>query len=72
MTELEENLDFIIVNQRYPHIADQLRSLWGTYSCKQYLNCLVIDSRGNRRGFDDITLSALLDLIMVHDREFSL
>ena len=46
----------------YPRIANRIQQLWGTPDCEDYLTSLVIDTRGNRKGFPPPMLEELLYL----------
>jgi hypothetical protein len=46
----------------HPRIATRIQQLWGTPGCEEYLNGLVIDTRGNRKGFPPAMLEELLYL----------
>lgn len=46
----------------YPRIATRIQQLWGTPECEAYLNNLVIDTRGNRKGFPPAMMEELLYL----------
>jgi hypothetical protein len=45
-----------------PRISNRIQQLWGTPDCEEYLNSLVIDTRGNRKGFPPTVLEELLYL----------
>jgi hypothetical protein len=46
----------------YPRITSRIQQLWGTPECEGYLNNLVIDTRGNRKGFPPAVMEELLYL----------
>lgn len=46
----------------FPHIAEKLSLVWGYPECFSYLTGLIIDNRGNRKGFD---LDIMGDLMML-------
>lgn len=46
----------------HPRISNRIQQLWGTPDCEAYLNSLVIDTRGNRKGFPPEMLEELLYL----------
>jgi len=39
------------LNQHYPRILDRIAQLWGTSQIDQYLQDLLLDTRGGRQGF---------------------
>lgn len=46
----------------YPRISTRIQQLWGSPECEGYLNNLVIDTRGNRKGFPPAVMEELLYL----------
>lgn len=58
------------LNAAFPRIHDQIRSLWGTAGCEDYLDKLVFDERGDRTGFPPPVLEAILILQRIHFKEF--
>lgn len=46
----------------YPRISSRIQQLWGSPECEAYLNNLVIDTRGNRKGFPPAVMEELLYL----------
>jgi hypothetical protein len=46
----------------YPRICARVQQLWGSPECEPYLNTLVIDTRGNRKGFPPAMMEELLYL----------
>jgi hypothetical protein len=46
----------------YPRISARIQQLWGSPECEAYLNNLVIDTRGNRKGFPPAVMEELLYL----------
>ena len=45
-----------------PRICNRIQELWGTPQCEDYLTSLVIDTRGNRKGFPPEIMEELLYL----------
>lgn len=60
-----------LIDQYHAHIAKGLRLIWGNKECEEYMDKLVIsggDGVGHSRvGFRVEVLSALLDLISLHE-----
>ena len=54
----------------FPRIHDQIRALWGTAACEDYLDKLVFDERGDRAGFPPPVLEAILILQRIHFKQF--
>ena len=49
--------------ERYAHVVEALTLLWKDKSCDEYLDTLVIDKRGNRRGFPADAMNEILFLV---------
>lgn len=69
----QQRIDRLIarIDQYHPHIAKGLRLMWGYKECVEYMEKLVVsggDGVGkNRIGFRVEVLSALMDLISLHE-----
>jgi hypothetical protein len=46
----------------YQRICARIQQLWGTPECESYITNLVIDTRGNRKGFPPAVMEELLYL----------
>jgi len=57
-----ELLDVRAALEDYPRICTRIEQLWGSPECEAYLNNLVIDTRGNRKGFPPPMMEELLYL----------
>lgn len=55
-------VDVVCALEEYPRICARVQQLWGTAECEAYLNTLVIDTRGNRKGFPAPMMEELLYL----------
>lgn len=55
----------------FQRIADGISTLWGDKACDEYLNRLVMDDRGNRKGFPKEVLSAIMKLSVEHYQKFA-
>ncbi|THF63682.1 hypothetical protein E6C76_13925 [Pseudothauera nasutitermitis] len=54
----------------FPHLAN-ISGAWGTRECRQRINRLMTDTRGGARGgFPPEHASALVSLLVEHDRDF--
>lgn len=53
----------------FNRIADTIEYLWGSEELNKYLNSLIIDSRGTRKGFPHSVFDALIDLYHIHESE---
>ena len=51
----------------YAHIIAKIRSLWGTQTCDQYLNSLLITDRNQREGFPPDVSTAIMSLLMANE-----
>ena len=68
---LTKNPQFKLINERYPHISEKIKSLWGDKECNIYLNELFNDTRANtRQGFPVEIASALFKLLQEHEFRF--
>lgn len=52
----------------FPHIADKLTRVWGYPECFSYLSELIIDNRGNRKGFDLDIMGDLMLLLKITEQ----
>ncbi len=50
------------IERRFPHIARELSALWQTGQIGPYLDSLLIDNRGGRKGFPADALDELMFL----------
>ncbi|MDO9065283.1 MAG: hypothetical protein Q7U25_08745 [Sulfuricella sp.] len=50
------------IEGEFPHIAEKLTLVWGYPECFSYLSELIIDNRGNRKGFN---LDIMADLMLL-------
>lgn len=57
-----QRLDVRAALEDYPRICTRIEQLWGSPECEAYLNNLVIDTRGNRKGFPPAMMEELLYL----------
>jgi len=57
-----ELLDVRAAIEDYPRISSRIQQLWGSSECESYINNLVIDTRGNRKGFPTAVMEELLYL----------
>ena len=54
----------------HPRIAKLIDLMWGTWEADVYLANIIVDDRGNRKGFDRPVLGALMTLAQVHKQKF--
>lgn len=57
-----EQIDVRAAIEDYPRICSRIQQLWGSPECEAYVNNLVIDTRGNRKGFPPAVMEELLYL----------
>lgn len=57
-----QKLDVRAALEDYPRISTRIQQLWGAPECEGYINNLVIDTRGNRKGFPPAMMEELLYL----------
>ena len=68
---LAENVDFNLVNARFPRIGQRILATWGQTSFCEYVNDLMNDKRdGCRQGFPEEVMFALFRLMQEHDKQF--
>lgn len=53
------------IETEFPGIAEKLILLWGHPECLAYLSKLIIDSRGNRKGFNLDVMGELVMLVEI-------
>lgn len=54
--------------EAFPHVLEGLALLWNDDACRAYLQRLVVDTRGGRRGFPPDAMDELLFLFELHTR----
>lgn len=57
-----QHIDVAAAIEDYPRICKRIEQLWGSPECEGYINNLVIDTRGNRKGFPPAVMEELLYL----------
>lgn len=57
-----QKLDVKAAIEDYPRICTRIQQLWGSPECEGYITNLVIDTRGNRKGFPPAVMEELLYL----------
>ena len=68
---LAENVEFKLVNAKFPRIGQRLVATWGQASFCEYANDLINDKRdGRRQGFPEDVMVALFRLMQEHDKQF--
>ena len=69
--DLAKDRDFVLVNERFPHIGERIAALWGSAELGLYINELFLDTRGGtRQGFPAEISRALFRLSFRHDQLF--
>lgn len=53
------------IESDFPHIMEKLVLVWGYPECFSYLSELIIDNRGNRKGFDMDIMGDLMLLLKI-------
>ena len=68
---LHENIDYLDVRRRFPHIGKMIKLHWGHASFDKMMFDLMNDTRGGtRQGFPVEIGAALLRLSSQHTRDF--
>jgi hypothetical protein len=61
-----------IIERSFPRIAATIREQWGKRALDDYFGGLVIDRRGDRKGFPMEVLSAIMEVARLHAAQFKL
>lgn len=61
------DLQLSAIEKNFPRIAESLCMLWGFEECRQYLNKLILNDRGNRQGFPPDVTAELFMLFRMLD-----
>lgn len=64
----ETNTRLSAIETDFPHIAEKLTQVWGYPNCFSYLSELIIDNRGNRKGFNLNIMSDLMLLLKITEQ----
>ena len=68
---LADNVEFNLVNAKFPRIGQRILASWGQASFCEYVNDLINDKRdGRRQGFPEEVMFALFRLMQEHDKQF--
>ena len=66
-----DNEDFVLVNEKFPHIGRKIEVFWGQPECYALFKDLMLDTRdGERQGFPKEVGLALHNLSLLHDEKF--
>lgn len=65
---LEADHNLSAIEADFPHIAEKLTLVWGYPKCFSYLTELIIDNRGNRKGFNLDIMSDLMLLLKITEQ----
>ncbi len=60
--------DVTVVVEHFPHIGQKIKLGWGSTELQKYLNSIIFDERGTRRGFPVHVASALLRIHHHHGK----
>ncbi len=68
---IENNKNFAVINEAYPHLGRKLKLFWGCPEFNVLINELQTDTRGgSRAGFPGTVLNALFMLALEHEEAF--
>lgn len=56
------------IEENFPKIADKLTLVWGHPECLAFLSKLIIDQRGNRKGFNPEVMNELILLVEITEQ----
>jgi len=63
MARLSKDVRPMVLAARYPRIANSIANIWRRVArCEEYLDTLVVDRRGNRKGFSPDVAQELKNL----------
>ena len=69
--ELKTDPAFVLIKERYPHLAPRFTLFWGQPEFEEVITGLLLDTRNDKRkGFDKDAIAAILNLIRLHNIEF--
>lgn len=57
-----------IIWKQFPRIGEKITMMWGSVELQKYLSNIIIDGRGNRKGFPPPVLTALLQVHKCHNK----
>lgn len=67
---IDDDENFRVIAQVFPHIGEKLKFFWGHPEFVPYIDSLQTDSRaGTRSGFPGAVLNALFALALKHEDE---
>ena len=68
---ISTNYDYLLIKNRFPHIAKNIEMFWGHSELLSYINNLFLDTRdGKRQGFPEYIIKALWQLLDLHHKQF--
>ena len=70
--EIREELGTVVslIDLGFPHISKKIIKVWGTPEFYDYSRTLLIDDRGDRKGFPLEILQEIMEIISIHDKQF--
>ena len=68
--KLPADIDLAVkmINEIYPAVGNRIEKLWGSAALQRYFNSIIIDDRGNRKGFPIYIGTVLLRMHSYHDQ----
>ncbi|MBI5918598.1 MAG: ankyrin repeat domain-containing protein [Nitrosomonadales bacterium] len=57
------------LERQFPHVLNRIMALWGTTELDGYVESLLIDDRGDRRGFPTWVASEIFQLSLLHAKQ---
>jgi hypothetical protein len=58
------------LEKSFPHVVEQVVKTWGRQECLVYLESLMVDLRGDRRGFPFTAMGEILLLREIHLEQY--
>ena len=64
------NTNLLIIHPQFPHVAKAIELFWGYKEFPEYINKVLSDNKGTRKGFPIDVVSSLIILQSLHDQIF--
>jgi len=61
--------DLSIIWEQYPRIGEKISMMWGYVELQNYLSTIIFDKRGDRQGFPEPVLAALMEVHKLHSKK---
>jgi hypothetical protein len=69
--KVEDISEFLLIKEKHPHLAPRFSLFWGQPDFETVIGSLLTDTRNDsRKGFDLDVVSAILNLLDQHEKQF--